>query len=716
MNGTWWTLLWVAIAVIKLQNAPLLAQAPFAQAPPVVVIKDADTLHNAWAGGLNNPQFWDIRNSIGPDFLVFDREGDQLLAFNEINGQWRPADWTVDNPFTHWLVPVPLQSGQTLYVTGNFQGRTRAYFPVANGRRLSFTPVFDSLTFTDQGSTKILTVGFIDIPGFADVNGDGDVDIINFEPLGGYIDYFENQAVERGGNEADFAIELVDRCWGEFYESGVTRSVALDSCVDDRFGKQPPVRHAGSTVSVVDLNNDALYDVVLGDLNFSTLVQLTNGGTPTVADMISQDTLFPANNPVDIPNFPGSFFMAIDGDSLLDFLAAPNSQSGSADVEQVWYYRNTGTAQQPQFTLQQKDFLVGSMIDVGTNAYPALWDYNGDNLLDLVIGCQQRRPDNGAVSSGLALYANTGTATAPAFTWVTNDFGNLRGLGLSGISPTFSDLDNDGQADMVIGDADGRLHYFRNTALPGQPATFLLTGPQWFSIDVGSNAAPFLTDRNGDGLVDLLVGERNGNVNLFLNNGTASTPQFNTTPDEQVYGGIDVRQGGLPFGQSRPMVLPIGTQKEEIMLVGTQLGHLFHYTDLQQNTFTLVDSSYAGLDVGNIAAPAAGDLNGDGLADLIVGTSRGGVQLYYQTAHVGQPERQRPTFTVYPNPADHTIRWQLDTFKGLMTYSIWHATGQLVGQGTTTSTNLSVQHLSPGCYWLTLSGSGYQASAMFIKQ
>lgn len=716
MNSRWWVLLGLFFAVFKLQNAPLVAQSGFGNAFDIPVLQGNDTLYNAWAGGLNNPQLWPDTSRLGVDYWVFDREGDKLLQFNLVDGRWRQVEVLLNNPFTHWMVPVALKSGDYVYMTGNFQGRTRAYQPIANSAGFFFLPTFDSLTFEDKGSTKILTVGFIDVPGFADVNGDGDVDIINFEPLGGYIDYFENQAVEKGVDEANFEIELVDRCWGEFYESGITRSVDLDSCVADRFGKQPGVRHAGSTVSVVDLNNDSLFDVVLGDLNFATLVQLTNGGTPEVADMVSQDTLFPSNDPVDMPNFPGAYFMDIDGDSLLDFLAAPNSQSGSIDVENVWHYRNTGTATQPQFTLQQKDFLVGSMIDVGTQAYPALWDYNQDGLLDLVIGSKQRHPNRNTTNSGLVLYENTGTATEPVFTWVTNDYAGIRSLGLLGVSPTFGDLDKDGDDDMVIGSDDGRVHFFRNTAAAGQLPNFVLVGPQWFDIDVGSAAAPVLSDRNGDGLLDMVIGERSGNVNLFLNQGTTGQPSFNSSPDEQVYGGIDVRQGGLPFGQSRPVFVQFSPPSDEEMLVGSQLGNLFHYNDLDQASFTLQDTSFFKIDVGNVAAPAAGDLNGDGKTDLVIGTSRGGVELFYQGRFIGQPKRERGTFSIYPNPAQQVIQWQLANFRQGTTYRLWNAMGQLMKEGVLAQPSLPINELPKGLYWLELSHNSDTKVATFVKQ
>lgn len=696
---------WGMLVVCKLQNAPLYGQQDFARSVDVHVYQGVDTLYNAWSGGLNNPQIWP--SPAGPDYVVFDREGNYFLQFDRKGHYWKEVHTLPKPNFSHWMVPKTLGDGTPFFMTGTFRGRTPGYRLDATASGWQWVPLFDSIAFQDNGS-KLLTVGFIDIPGLVDVNGDGDVDILNFEPLGGFVDYFENQAIEGGHPESDFVIALEDRCWGDFYESGLTRSMALDSCVDDRFGKQPGVRHAGSTVTPADFNHDGLVDLILGDLNFATLNHLINGGTPAVSDVVAQDTLFPANQPAILPNFPAAFVLDVNRDSLPDVVAAPNSESGSLDIAQVWYYKNTGTRHQPSFVLEDKSFLVGSMIDVGSQAFPHLWDYNKDGLMDLLIGSAQRHPEGSVTYSSLTLYENVGTPTQPQFQWVTDDFAQLRQYQLLGLSPTTADIDDDGDDDLVIGDADGRLHLVVQTA-PGQ---WTLTGPQWFGIDVGTLAAPILSDRDADGLLDLVVGERNGNLNFFKNTGTATQPQFSTTPDDDFYGRVDARPGFQPFGKSFPCLLRFeGNSSEEQLLVGTTNGHLMRYTEIDQPVFNEADTVFKNIDVGSYAAPSAGDINGDGLADLIVGTGRGGVTLFIQQPATSIAKASLPTLKVFPQPAADWISLGNKT-NGYCT--IYTTTFQPVKTVQLSGGRLPVHDLPTGTYVMEWRYQLHSARALLI--
>ena len=69
----------------------------------------------------------------------------------------------------------------------------------------------------------------------------------------------------------------------------------------------------------------------------------------------------------------------------------------------------------------------------------------------------------------LAILKNIGNLNQATFTLVEDDFANLSNLPLNtllnipvaGVSPTFGDLDGDGDDDMILGDADGKIHYFK---------------------------------------------------------------------------------------------------------------------------------------------------------------------------------------------------------------------------------------------------------------
>ena len=182
------------------------------------------------------------------------------------------------------------------------------------------------------------------------------------------------------------------------------------------------------------------------------------------------------------------------------------------------------------------------MIDVGTNATPLLYDLNNDGLLDLIIS-NKGYFDNGNYNSKVTLYENTGSNTNPQFNFITEDFSNLSFLGdlvnIQSIHPTFGDIDNDQDIDMIIGDNNGQIYYFENDSentLNGFP---IFSTYEILDIDVGSFATPQLIDLNRDGNLDLLIGERMGidngvynGINYYQNTGSNNIPVFeNYTPE-----------------------------------------------------------------------------------------------------------------------------------------------------------------------------------------
>jgi len=286
---------------------------------------------------------------------------------------------------------------------------------------------------------------------------------------------------------------------------------------------------------------------------------LINGGTSVNANssMISQDSLFPSYDiPIDLRVFPAAFYEDVTNDGNRDLIICPNTDNQSEDDNSVHYYLNTGTDSNPIFLFQQDNFLQDQMIDVGTGSTPTLFDHNSDGLLDIVLsnfGAYDKITDTHIPS--ISLFENTGTITKPAFNLVTTDYMNLSTSGIEkNMIPTFGDLDGDGDEDMIIGDYNGVLHYFTNTAGAGNTANFSLTTPQMtdidaLTIDVGLHAAPTLIDLDSDGDLDLVVGERNGNLNYYENTSTSS-PAFNHITDS--LGHVRVQYLGSSVGMSVP--------------------------------------------------------------------------------------------------------------------------------------------------------------------
>ena len=59
--------------------------------------------------------------------------------------------------------------------------------------------------------------------------------------------------------------------------------------------------------------------------------------------------------------------------------------------------------------------------------------------------------------------------------------------------------------DLIIGDADGKIHLFT-----GNGTTFNIHTPNFENIDVGYFASPQIIDVNRDGLNDLIIGSKSG--------------------------------------------------------------------------------------------------------------------------------------------------------------------------------------------------------------
>ena len=93
-------------------------------------------------------------------------------------------------------------------------------------------------------------------------------------------------------------------------------------------------------------------------------------------------------------------------------------------------------------------------------------------------------------------------------------------------------MDSDGAEDMMIGDGNGFLNYFKNAAPSGSPASFPAITYHYKNIDVGNNATPQIIDMNDDGLPDIITGYHRGYIKYFQNTGSPTSPNFNTAPTE----------------------------------------------------------------------------------------------------------------------------------------------------------------------------------------
>jgi hypothetical protein len=247
-----------------------------------------------------------------------------------------------------------------------------------------------------------------------------------------------------------------------------------------------------SVPAVTDVNNDGLLDLFSGDLygRIEYYVQADSGS----ANFILVDSLFCS---IDVGGWAAPTFTDLDGDGLKDFLI------GNLDGR-IHHYEQM-SSDGVHFELVTDFF---NSIDVSFNAAPVVADIDRDGLLDLLIG-----DDFGYISH----YVQN-SPFSNEFTFVT-DFFNFIDVGFNA-HPALADIDSDGLTDLFIGNYEGHIRRYEQAS--ANSTEFNLLDLKFHNIDPGYRSKPFFTDIDKDGLFDLLVGENDGNINRYEQNGLVS--------------------------------------------------------------------------------------------------------------------------------------------------------------------------------------------------
>jgi hypothetical protein len=321
----------------------------------------------------------------------------------------------------------------------------------------------------------------------------------------------------------------------------------------------------------------------------------------------------------------------VNGDGYADVIVGafrydnPHNAEGRAFV---YHGSAAGLSTTPQWTAESDQAFARLGYSVGTAG-----DVNGDGYADVIVGAH--RYDNGEDDEGRAFVYHgsaAGLSTTPDWTAESNqafaEFGSSVG--------TAGDVNGDGYADVIVGALDygngGQAFVYQGSAAG------LSTTPEW-TAGANQDNATFGTsvgtagDVNGDGYADVIVGARNydngvtdeGGAFVFHGSaaGLSTILDWRAEPNRNFsYFGTSVGTAGDVNGDGYADVI-VGANSYSDGQVGEGWAFVFHGSAAGLSTTpdwtaeSNKESAYFGTSVGT-----AGDVNRDGYADVVVGANQ----------------------------------------------------------------------------------------------
>ncbi|MBB6609914.1 T9SS type A sorting domain-containing protein [Pontibacter sp. Tf4] len=727
----------IVLLLLLLTATPAIAQEPlqFALRHQVPVTIAQGALPQPWSGGLNTPQFStiDLNFDNQPDLFAYDRMQHKIFTWLAVN---RNGAWSYSYaPEYEALFPADLTSW-VLLRDYNCDGLKDIFTSTPLGIKVyrqekgannlpRFVVAQDALLYDKGVNVQLLAA---DIPAIVDVDGDGDLDVLVTEfSHGQRLEYYRNMRVENNLDCNALSFTRNATWWG-----GITE---CDGCNNYVFGADCRVAapqhsgHTGSTLQLIDMDADGDKELLIGGIQCKDLLLMENKGTAQLAQMEELTTDFPkTSRPASFNVFPAAYYEDVTFDGIPDLLVASNlAKTDEVKPElqrSIWLYQNKSAVDKPDFGLVQEDFLQNQMLDFGEGAYPAFVDLDNDGDLDMLVG------NNGSYRNGnyvatISYFQNTGTATEPAFTLVTDDYLSLANEQLRNIKPTFADLNGDGATDLVL----------TYTRIQGNATTIAyLPGPDYSFNDqvmvhiAIAGDAPAFFDADNDGDLDMLLGKATGELQLYTNTGTESSANYSLTKTSL---------GGISFSLEKrylhPATIDIDGDGTIDLITTDESGTIKIYRNLKailHQTFTpetdLLENPLADAllptKLGKNGSITAAALGGPGKNYLVAGTQGGGLYLLQQTSgyqtnpgeHTGDLSLE-----IYPNLADKNTQVRVQASEPVI-FIVYDAIGRKV-YGSVTNykqyNNVPISNFKAGMYFLkATTRQGRHKTAKFIVQ
>ncbi|MDO7885583.1 FG-GAP-like repeat-containing protein [Hymenobacter cheonanensis] len=251
--------------------------------------------------------------------------------------------------------------------------------------------------------------------------------------------------------------------------------------------------------------------------------------------------------------------------------------------------------------------------------------------------------------------------------------------------PTVADIDGNGLLDMLVGTGDDRhIARFEQTAAgaitftakgniqvpSGTTTADLLTGAQF--------PRPAVTDLDGDGRLDLLIGDYSGLLKRYEATAVNSTTFVADAGNIQADGANIKADGTAANGTAKPLIFDMDGNGLLDMVMGSQLGAITRYEqsaryattftskgNLTTNGTTAINMGTTGNNEGGFAAPIITDIDNDGKLDMLIGDQNGTVYLYTQAQQTALTASPLPvtltSFTAQNASAGTLLSWATAT-------------------------------------------------------
>jgi hypothetical protein len=203
----------------------LFAYAQKKQIGSIVLTENQNVIQNPLAGGINSPIIaaLNLNGDSYLDLMIYEKYTEKVSTFiNQGPGKYPTYLYA---PQYELSFPTDLYGGWLAIRDYNKDGIPDIFALINTGieyrkgvlvnGKLAFKPGIE-LTYPFAGFDSNFGGNRDNLPGFVDVNGDGDLDILMFDfGTGAFIEYYENRSLEYGFGLDSLKYELISTCWEE---------------------------------------------------------------------------------------------------------------------------------------------------------------------------------------------------------------------------------------------------------------------------------------------------------------------------------------------------------------------------------------------------------------------------------------------------------------------------------------------------------------------